>query len=170
MSPNDRFRMGRIKKVSTVLKTFFLISAAIFGVIGTFTFADMSMSEHSGLSFSVGVAGVGHAVECWFAYRLFSCYADGGLFSAKGIQWMRLIGFASLLMGAWNICHTLSLRLHDGYFGHVRAMPLMTGVILCFDLILFELVFNLAFGFVIILIAWIMDEGRKIQEEQELTV
>jgi hypothetical protein len=29
---------------------------------------------------------------------------------------------------------------------------------------------NLLIGFVIIFIAWIMDEGRKIQEEQELTV
>jgi hypothetical protein len=31
--------------------------------------------------------------------------------------------------------------------------------------------FGLLFaGIVIVLIAWIMDEGRKIQEEQELTV
>jgi hypothetical protein len=32
------------------------------------------------------------------------------------------------------------------------------------------LVFNFVPGFVIIFAAWIMDEGRKIQEEQELTV
>jgi hypothetical protein len=31
-------------------------------------------------------------------------------------------------------------------------------------------VFPLFGGFLIFLIAWIMDEGRKIQEEQELTV
>jgi hypothetical protein len=29
---------------------------------------------------------------------------------------------------------------------------------------------ELAAGLLIVLIAWIMDEGRKIQEEQELTV
>jgi hypothetical protein len=29
---------------------------------------------------------------------------------------------------------------------------------------------KLAVGLLIILVAWIMDEGRKIQEEQELTV
>ncbi|MEI9863261.1 MAG: DUF2975 domain-containing protein [Limisphaerales bacterium] len=29
---------------------------------------------------------------------------------------------------------------------------------------------QLVLGLLIILIAWIMDEGRKIQEEQELTV
>jgi hypothetical protein len=33
-----------------------------------------------------------------------------------------------------------------------------------------ELFLSLLPGFVIIFIAWIMDEGRKIQEEQELTV
>jgi len=37
-------------------------------------------------------------------------------------------------------------------------------------MILFHLVHNLVTGFVILFIAWIMDEGRKIQEEQELTV
>jgi hypothetical protein len=34
----------------------------------------------------------------------------------------------------------------------------------------FSLDTRLAVGLLIVLISWIMDEGRKIQEEQELTV
>jgi hypothetical protein len=169
-SKADNFRMNQIKKVSPFLRTFFLISAIIFGVIGVLGFLIAATNKYSVLSFSLNFSSVVHAVECWFAYKLFSCYVTGDLFTVASIQWMRWIGIMSLLMGGWDICHLLYLHTYDGYWRHVYYAPWIQGMIVVLQFIFFQLVYNLAFGVVIIFIAWIMDEGRKIREEQELTV
>lgn len=82
----------------------------------------------------------------WVVFALFGLYRQGILFSAKNVRHIRSLGY--YLMVNWAINYQLQGALHD--------MDLSTNA--------------LFIGLLIIFVSWIMDEGRKIQEEQELTV
>jgi hypothetical protein len=110
------------------------------------------------------------ALECWFAYKLFSLYVVGDWFAPRTVQWLRWIGLLSLLRGGGNIWSTLHAHLHDGFFSQVQSSPLLVQAVIYARFAFTELLHNLVFGCVIIFIAWIMDKGREMQEEQALTV
>ena len=78
--------------------------------------------------------------------RLFWLYGRGILFSAKNVTCIRFFGW--WLMIDWFIEFQMRSELRD--------MDISTT--------------QLFVGLLVIFAAWIMDEGRKIQEEQELTV
>jgi len=78
--------------------------------------------------------------------RLFWLYGKGILFTAKNVHCLRFLGYYFII--DWFINYQMQ--------GLLRDMDLSTAPIFV--------------GFFIIFFAWIMDEGRKIQEEQELTV
>jgi hypothetical protein len=70
----------------------------------------------------------------------------------NGIDW-----FIPCAMNANEITVTMTVHsFHMGLFSFDFGTGIDFGVLLA--------------GAIIVLIAWIMDEGRKIQEEQELTV
>ena len=79
-------------------------------------------------------------------FALFNLYWRGILFSARNVLYIRFQGYYLIL--GFIVDYQIQSRFHD--------MALSTT--------------SLFVGFLIIFIAWIMDEGRKIQEEQELTV
>ena len=79
-------------------------------------------------------------------FLLFGLYRRGILFSARNVLYIRFQGYYLILN--FVVDYLMQGALHD--------MALDTT--------------SLFTGFLIIFIAWIMDEGRKIQEEQELTV
>ena len=170
LSPIANHPLKRIQKASALLRMIFFISTVVFGLIGVLGYGITIAGVQPGLSFYLNFSSLGHAVECWFAYKLFSNYVNGDLFDPKAICWIRWIGITSLLMGGGNIWNALLQRLHDGYFQHINSSPLIVEIVVYLQLMFFNLVHNLVFGLIIILVAWIMDEGRKIQEEQELTV
>jgi len=78
--------------------------------------------------------------------RLFWLYANGILFTAKNVNCLRFLGYYFIV--GWFIDFQIQDFQND--------MALSTTPIFV--------------GFFIIFFAWIMDEGRKIREEQELTV
>ena len=78
--------------------------------------------------------------------RLFWLYGRGILFSAKNVTCIRFFGW--WLMIDWFVELQMRSLLHDM---DLSTTPLIVGLLVIFA-------------------AWIMDEGRKIQEEQELTV
>ena len=78
--------------------------------------------------------------------RLFWLYGRGILFSAKNVTCIRFFGW--WLMIDWFIEFQMRSELRDM---DISTTPLLVGLLVIFA-------------------AWIMDEGRKIQEEQELTV
>jgi len=78
--------------------------------------------------------------------RLFWLYGRGILFSAKNVNCLRFLGYYFIV--DWFIDYQMQGLQHD--------MALSTTPIFV--------------GFFIIFFAWIMDEGRKIEEEQALTV
>ena len=79
-------------------------------------------------------------------YALFSLYGRGILFSARNVLYLRFQGYYLILV------YIIDYQIK----GILRDVDLSLGPVLA--------------GLMIIFIAWIMDEGRKIQEEQELTV
>ena len=79
-------------------------------------------------------------------FRLFWLYGRGILFSAKNVTCIRFFGW--WLMIDWFIEYQMRMELRDM---DLSTTPLLVGLLVIFA-------------------AWIMDEGRKIQEEQELTV
>ncbi len=78
--------------------------------------------------------------------RLFRLYGRGILFSARNVTCIRFLGWWLII--DWVIDYQMQGLLKDM---NLSSTPVFT-------------------GFLIIFIAWIMDEGRKIHEEQELTV
>jgi hypothetical protein len=79
-------------------------------------------------------------------FALFQLYGQGILFAARNVRYIRFLGYWLII--DWIIDYQMQGTLHD--------MDLSTTPVFV--------------GLIIIFIAWIMDEGRKIQEEQELTV
>ncbi len=79
-------------------------------------------------------------------YALFSLYGQGILFSARNVLYIRFQGYYLIL--SFIVDYLLQSPLHDMA---LSTTPLFVGLLIIF-------------------IAWIMDEGRKIQEEQALTV
>ncbi len=78
--------------------------------------------------------------------RLFRLYGRGILFSTKNVTCIRFLGWWLII--DWVIDYQMQGLLKDM---DLSSTPVFV-------------------GFLIIFVAWIMDEGRKIQEEQELTV
>jgi hypothetical protein len=77
---------------------------------------------------------------------LFRLYQRGIIFSAKNVRYIRFLGY--YLMIDWIVNYQLQSIPGDM---DLSCTPLFAGLLVIF-------------------VAWIMDEGRKIQEEQELTV
>ncbi len=79
-------------------------------------------------------------------FSLFRLYEKGILFSTKNVRHIRWLAYC--LVVNWAVDYQLQSTLHDMA---LSTTPLFVGLLIIF-------------------IAWIMDEGRKIQEEQALTV
>lgn len=78
--------------------------------------------------------------------RLFWLYSKGIIFSKKNTTCIRVQGYCLVIITFIDL--EMQHFIHDS---SVNLTPIF-------------------YGLLIIFIAWIMDEGRKIQEEQELTV
>ena len=93
------------------------------------------------------------ALGIWILYRLFGLYEKGYVFSADTVRYIRYIGYwliaAAVLSNAFELSKVIWSPLPDS---HLRLDEFFLG------------------GVLVVLISWIMDEGRKLQEEQELTV
>jgi hypothetical protein len=160
-------RLERIQKVSANLRAFFLfcvVASVISGVVQiifAFTFAftsDQTKFVNWKLMYGLdGCKTLTWAVGAWFAYKLFFLYARGDLFSAESVRCIRRIGFVSILLGLERCLSAAAIALCQ------QRAALLTGVFP-------PLLYTVIPGFAIVVIAWIMDEGRKIQEEQALTV
>ena len=91
-----------------------------------------------------------------FFYRLFANLEKGIIFGAENVRCVRNIG--------WWLVAVPFLSMSFEVTKIIWAVPTDCTVDLS------NLPNDLLKGFFVIFIAWIMDEGRKIQEEQELTV
>ena len=159
-------RLGRIKKASW----FIVVLMSVCLVMGFYEFLAFLVGWPSTLENPMR-AVIGHehifqtatemrsvgVLELWVVQkllafwggimllRLFWLYRRAILFSAKNVTCIRFFGW--WLMIDWYIEFQMSHVFHDS----LSMTPFFCGLLVIF-------------------VAWIMDEGRKIQEEQELTV
>jgi hypothetical protein len=171
ISPKTNFRLNRIKIVSRIVRVLIGILVAVMASgfvicllasakwqfwghdVGSVT---ISFSPHQtyAVPFDIpwSVVLFGTIRLCLFGFglillnRLLSLYERGIFFAAGNVRCIKFLGL--VIAGCWLVEAILELMAHQNKTDG-------TGLI-C--------------GFLLVFIAWIMDEGRKIQEEQELTV
>jgi hypothetical protein len=78
--------------------------------------------------------------------NLFTLYERGIFFAARNVNYIRLLGYSAII--GWTISYFLQ------FFQPGMVLSATSAYV----------------GLMLIFVAWIMDEGRKIQEEQALTV
>jgi hypothetical protein len=177
ISPKAGSRMKRIQKFSVILRTFFFTIAVLsaigglseffWGLWGLKLLHAHVYRPNDRVAFEAlnGVMNMAWSVALWFTYKLFALYAQGDLFSSRIVHCLQRIGCVGIVIGIFTCVSSIihAANVHPSSLDWAALIPI-------FAIQLMELFFNVIPGFAIILIAWVMDEGRKIQEEQELTV
>ena len=185
ISPKAGSRLSRIKTVSRIARYIcfvFLVFSIGFDVL----FSSSALIRHPWPGLLMTLFQIILLFWYWKLSRLFRFYERGMIFAAETIHCIRTLGLlwviGWMLLTAWHFAphstpnsqivlppETTSADGTTHIIGHVTTRAYRMGF--------FTFNFGTAIDFgpllagaVIILIAWIMDEGRKIQEEQALTV
>jgi len=195
ISPKSNSRMNRIKIVSRIFRALIGIAAVLLTLVAAeFLLVSVKyalgsaptgpgalligFSPHqsypSPFDISLPVFVVG-AIEYGLGgmglillNRLFTCYERGIFFKTENIRCFKFLGL--IVIGLWLTLTLLELLAHqDNFKGSGPVYPILTVIIGACRVNLGSFL-PLVSGILIVFIAWIMDEGRKIQEEQELTV
>jgi hypothetical protein len=186
ISPKANPRLKRIKTISQFLKIFFLLYLVCSGLenslsyilvgfrMGMWSWFILGPTNAYLLQTSmIGVLIVLVATALFLAtvvscYQLLNLYEKGIVFSATNVQLLGRIGYLAFGYGLINLLERALVGMH-----HIYDAPhtpdsvwpvIMLGVQACLSSPW------LIGGFFVMIISQIMDEGRKIQEEQALTV
>ncbi len=159
--------MNRIQKVSGIFRTIFLI-VAILCAVAVFWLNLALLTLHGAHAFTfILSAGVEFACAAcaWFCYKLFNLYSHGDLFTPQAVGYIRRIGYTYFLMTVVSFVAQIvpAIQLEKVALVSQPNHVELSGLLMKFAISSFP-------AFLIVFVAWIMDEGRKIQEEQELTV
>ncbi len=99
----------------------------------------------------------------WQLKRLFEMYAQGKIFIAQNTIYIRraAIAFLGITILSMGINMLLSVFLTINNLIEYRLLLITIGILqIC----------NILMGIVLFVIAWIMDEGRRLQEENDSTI
>ena len=179
-------RLQPIKTVSRIIRL--VILGILVFTVGHYIFCFMGLESAAWnrMAFTVPT----EIVLClwyWQLARLFHFYERGLIFAKETIRCIKTMGYLCILN--WLITYAFQVWVR---FVPSRGEPLPLPKHLPQDITLHfttsqvvEPIFKMGFfsfsilginfgyllvGIGIVIVAWIMDEGRKIQEEQELTV
>lgn len=185
-SPKANVRLSRVKKISRVLKVLFLLSLLSLVwrgywlpfvqrmpdgwsvVWGTYaTFSDIPLFAKLVVVMALGVFGAA-AITC---YQLLYLYEKGIIFSARNVQLLGRIGGLAFSYGLLKVWSPVLISAWYAWIGASGSSlnPGLWGVS-WFTMPVFLSSPWILGGLFVAVISRIMDEGRKIQEEQELTV
>lgn len=190
MTPETEAKLAKVRKYSASLRLLFNFFTALIVIGGVISLFILLLAKSDDTSIAIGtlvfrgdeitpalqlLGAIGLLISFGIAFkllrhlsRLFGLYAEGQIFTAENVRQIRQIGisvFLFCLIWAWEIVvrvilvatnhplpaqeagdKTLSLQLSNGLFNAVIA------------------------GIIIIVVSWIMDVGRELREEQDLTV
>jgi hypothetical protein len=183
--------LNRIKRISRSLKWLFTGMMAVppLAACVVWLFLDHWLAKDGGTSLSLmgsippnipvlgpitgGMKGLGLLVTLapvglqmalfWYLARLFGLYQQGAIFTIESVGCLRRVG-AFLLIGAivqpfHGALVTLVLTMNNPAGQHMITLGLSG-----------DPIGKAMTALVVFLISWIMDEGRKLQEDQALTV
>ncbi|MGD0253824.1 MAG: hypothetical protein ABSC01_14150 [Verrucomicrobiota bacterium] len=159
-------RLSRIKKLSRFLKAVFLIYFVVLGLVlvaghvkTPIQVGDQNFSSPREIPAELKIY---EALRCSLYllaaiafYRLLNLYENGIIFGAGNVSQIRQLGILAIFYGVITACRPI-------FAEHVIMFPKLP----------MDMLFSpwLIAGCLTIIIAWVMDEGQKIQVEQELTV
>lgn len=116
--------------------------------------------------FGFGISSIPMLLELYILYsliKLFDLYNKGEIFTVNNVRYIRNIGYALLITQIVNPLYEgligVALTWHNPH-GHRFASVTL-------DQTNLEIIF---FALIVILISWIMAEGCKLREEQQLTI
>jgi hypothetical protein len=172
ITPKTNARMNRIQKVSKCIRLFlqYGIPLLIVGTLGFSALAGAHMinlpkpaqpaatasgadaTAHAG---TVALWGVLTLIVFFFWYRtalkLFGFFERGILFTAETVRCIQVMGVIYFVRFLVQLIFCLAVPSPDNQWLKMDLSDLFT-------------------SFLIIFIGWLIDEARKIREEQELTV
>jgi hypothetical protein len=170
ISPKASPRLNRIQKISRILKACVLIYFVVplclvalnfkslhvaSGMVSIFNHPYASVSDIPAPMYVLCAIGTGIYLLGMIAfYRLLNLYEKGVIFSAANVLEIKRLG---TYLSCYGIVAVTASAI---YIGGITPLTLLGFVSSPW----------IVGGGAINLVAWIMDEGRKIQEEQELTV
>jgi hypothetical protein len=179
ISPKAGVRLNRIKilsRIAQVIVFCFFVFTIWFLLRGIFS---LFRQHDFGLFWRQILGNIYTIVLCvwyWELAQLFRCFARGLVFAAKTIRCLKVLGVLCAI--GWAVKLSIHIAFQHYSFPAFHPSP---GVMVVkqqvYQMGFFSFDFGtgidfglLLAGAIVVLIAWIMDEGRKIQEEQELTV
>ena len=185
IAPSANARLQRIKTVSRIVR--YAILGCLVLAVGNslFVFLWMLTPTWSARSFAHTLQiMLALAVLCywyWNLAKLFHFYERGLIFATETIRCIQTLGILCvinwLLLSVSNVLGRIFPPPPPPVSSpHVTVTVVDSPFLSSFHFGFFNYSiagFNISFllaGIIIVIIAWIMDEGRKIQEEQELTV
>jgi membrane protease YdiL (CAAX protease family) len=159
-------RFSRIKKLSRFLKILFWIYFVVLGLV--LTAGHVKIPAQAGEQAFSSLRDIPSGLKIYEAfryslyllavivfYRLLNLYEKGIILSAENVSHIRRLGELAVFYGAFTACRSV-------FVNHQIEFPTLP--------VNFLLSPWLIVGCLIVIVAWVMDEGRKIQEEQALTV
>jgi len=172
-------RLKRIKTVSRIVR--YVILGLFIFTVGYFLFHQFLMSsprtwlDNLEYIFTVLVMEGILCVWYWKLARLFQFYERGLIFTSETIRCIKTLGVLCVIN--WLFTSVGMVLKHLSPPPPLPSPGITIKIIpSSFSMGFFSFsiyginVGLLLAGIIIVIIAWIMDEGRKIQEEQELTV
>ena len=170
ITPKPGSRVDRIKIVSRVLMVIFFAGALLNGIFLACEVylwltegrvlndqpAPIFLSRYRALeNLWPLVTTVTIGVGAWFGFRLFRLFGRGQLFTGENISNTRRITFIYFLVLMESV--VTRTFMNPAYVAHEAPASL-------------ELILLACPGLLVLFIAWVLDEGRKIEEEQALTI
>jgi len=167
LSTKSGVRLDRIKQISRVFMALCGCAAIVMGastvIVIAAPFLNISFIGRTGggiMLFQMALTAAGcitRGYGFWCGFKLFGLYSHGELFTSNNIRCIRGIAYSFFLIGLETFAYGVPVLRSMRVPGRVPAgVDFGLGPILA--------------GFLILFIAWIMDEGRKMSDEQELTV
>ena len=166
--PKTNARMNRIQKVSKCIRLFLqygipllIVGTLGFGILVTNHLINLPQPAHPAAGpdarahVGTGLRGVLTLIVFFFWYRtalkLFGFFERGILFTAETVRCIQIMGAIYFVRFLVQVFLCLAVPSPDNQWLKVDLSDLFT-------------------SFLIIFIGWLIDEARKIREEQELTV
>jgi Protein of unknown function (DUF2975) len=194
MSPETQEKLAKVKKYSASLSMvfwvfwFILAFAGLIGLIIVLTINDSqrvpSTLDFGGVTYvgdeitwSVKIAvSIGWALTVAISLKLlghlgklFGLYARGQIFTAENVGQIREIGISVFLfMAIW--AYGLLTQYVIGVPGAGSAIEARGMAVRGFGFGLPEPLTVVLAGIIIVVVSWIMDVGRELREDQDLTV
>ena len=165
-------RLQRIQRVSRIFR-YFVLANLVFN----FGFWLLMFPTWTLRGLEITVWGLLMLFWFWKLAQLFRLYERGKIFAAETIRCIKVLGMICLI--GWVVSASARFLPQPEVIPQNPPVRVKSVIVskLTFKLGFFTFDFGtgidfglLFVGSSVVLAAWIMDEGRKIQEEQELTV